>query len=252
MLGLEKKVVIILPNFNSFQFVAETVNSIINQTYKNWNLIIVDDSSDFKTVKILKKFKSNKKIKIIFLKKNHGAGYCRNQALKLSKSYYVAFIDSDDTWDKSKLTKQINFMERNKISFSYTNYKAFYQSKNKIKKIKIKKKINFNYFINNTSIATSTMIVERKKIKNIKFSDTKICEDYFFKCQLLKKIKYAYCFEQYLTKYRIRKDSLQSNKLVNIYWIWKINKFYNKFNFFKNLRSIFFISLNSLKKYGFK
>ena len=96
------------------------------------------------------------------------------------------------------------------------------------------------------------MVVERKKIKNIKFSDTKICEDYFFKCQLLKKIKYAYCFDQYLTKYRIRKDSLQSNKLANIYWIWKINKFYNKFNFFKNLRSIFFISLNSLKKYGFK
>ena len=252
MLGLEKKVAIILPNFNSFQFIAETVNSIINQTYKNWNLIIVDDGSDFKTVKILKKFKSNKKIKTIFLKKNHGAGHCRNQALKLSKSYYVAFIDSDDTWDKSKLTKQINFMEKNKISFSYTNYKAFYQSKNKIKKIKIKKKINFNYFINNTSIATSTMVVERKKIKNIKFSDTKICEDYFFKCQLLKKIKYAYCFEQYLTKYRIRKDSLQSNKLANIYWIWKINKFYNKFNFFKNLRSIFFISLNSLKKYGFK
>jgi teichuronic acid biosynthesis glycosyltransferase TuaG len=250
MFGLDKKVAIVLPNFNSFQFIAETINSIINQTYKNWNLIIVDDGSDIKTKEILKKYNNNKKIKIIFLKKNCGAGYCRNLALKLSKSYYVAFIDSDDTWDKNKLKKQINFMKKNKISFSYTNYTAIFQ--NKIKKIKLKKRFNFETFINNTSIATSTMIVERTKIKNIRFPNTKICEDYFFKCRLLKKIEYAYCFNQYLTKYRIRKNSLQSNKFANIYWIWKINKFYNKFNFFKNLRSIFFISLNSLKKYGLK
>ena len=249
-MATEKKVAIILPNFNSFHYISSTIKSVINQTYKNWHLIIVDDASEERTKKILINLKKNKKIKIIFLKKNCGAGYCRNLALKNSKSFYVAFIDSDDTWEKNKLKNQINFMERKKISFSYTFYKAVY--KKKIKKIKVKKKYNFNSFIRDTSIATSTMLIERKIIKNIKFLNTKICEDYFFKCQLLKKINYAYCLKKYLTNYTIRKNSLQSNKLKNIYWVWKINKTFNKLKLLANFLSIFFISLNSLKKYGLR
>ena len=88
--------------------------------------------------------------------------------------------------------------------------------------------------------------------KILKFPKVKICEDYFFKCQILKKVNYAHCLLEDLTKYRIRKDSLQSNKIRNIYWIWYINKNYNKMNFLNNLLSIFFISLNSIKRYGFK
>ena len=79
-----------------------------------------------------------------------------------------------------------------------------------------------------------------------------ICEDYFYKCLLLKKINYAFCLQSLLTKYRIRNNSLQSNRLRNIFWIWKINKKLNKLNFFQNLISIFFISINSLLKYGLK
>ena len=96
------------------------------------------------------------------------------------------------------------------------------------------------------------MIVKKSVIGNIKFSNTKICEDYFFKCQILKKVNYAYCLSENLMKYRIRKDSLQSNKMRNLYWIWYINKNYNHMSFLKNLMSIFFISFNSIKKYGFK
>ena len=96
------------------------------------------------------------------------------------------------------------------------------------------------------------MMIRRDQIKGIKFSYTKICEDYFFKCKLLKKTKFAYCLNQILTKYRIRKDSLQGNNLKNFYWIWKINRDFNKLTFLKNLNSLFFITLNSLKKYGGK
>ena len=95
------------------------------------------------------------------------------------------------------------------------------------------------------------MMIKRNIIGNIKFTDTKICED-FFKCKLLKKIGYAYCLKEYLTNYRIRKNSLQSNNLRNFYWIWKINKNYNKLNIFDNFVSLLFISLNSLMKYGGK
>jgi hypothetical protein len=96
------------------------------------------------------------------------------------------------------------------------------------------------------------MMIKRNKINNSKFTNTKICEDYYFKCKILKKINYAFCLGQYLTKYRIRKNSLQSKNLRNLYWIWKINKNYNKLSFLDNLISLIFISLNSLKKYGGK
>ena len=104
------KVSIILPNYNSSKYLNATINSIINQTYKNWELIIVDDNSDNATLNLLKKYKNKKNIKIFFLKKNRGAGFCRNLAIKKSTSYYIAFIDSDDLWKKNKLNKQVNYM----------------------------------------------------------------------------------------------------------------------------------------------
>ena len=246
---LKNKVSIILPNYNSADYISSTIKSIINQSYKNWNLIIVDDCSNIKTRNILNKFRANKKIKIMWLKKNRGTAYCRNLAIKNAKLKYLAFIDSDDIWEKNKLKLQIKYMEKNNLDFTYTYYKTFGL---KFKKIQPPVKFCFNGFIKNTSIATSTMIVKRSIIDNIKFSNTKICEDYFFKCQILKKVNYAYCLSKNLMKYRIRKGSLQSNKIRNLYWIWYINKNYNKMILFKNFWSIFCISINSIKKYGFK
>ena len=243
------KIDIILPNYNSFEFITETVKSILNQTYKNWRLIIVDDFSDEKTRSLLKKISKNKNIKVYFMKKNRGAGFCRNYAIKKSKSPYLAFIDSDDIWGKNKLRNQIKFIKKNNFPFSYTNYETF-----GLKKRKIKNPLKLNYitFLRNTSIATSTMLVKRSLIGKTKFINTKICEDYYFKCQLLTKTKYAYCLNQYLTKYRIRKNSLQSSNLKNFFWIWKINKDFNKLNFLDNCISLFFITINSLRKYGGK
>ncbi len=246
------KVSIILPNYNSSETIKQTINTILKQAYENWELIIVDDNSDKITRNILLKYKNKKKIKIYFLKKNKGAAYCRNLAIKKSNSEYIAFIDSDDLWKKNKLNLQINFMKKNNYSFSYTYYKTFRTNTPIKNNIIVPIKFNFKSFVKNTSIATSTMIVKRKVTDNIIFSNTKICEDYFYKCQLLKKIKYAYCYPQYLSEYRIRKNSLQSSRARNLYWIWKINKNLNKFNTLDNLISIFFISLNSIKKYGFR
>jgi teichuronic acid biosynthesis glycosyltransferase TuaG len=245
----KEKIDIILPNYNSSLFIAETINSVLNQSYKNWKLIIVDDFSDKETTDILKKFSSNKKIKVFWQKKNRGAGFCRNYAIKKSNSPFIAFIDSDDIWKKNKLENQINFMKKNNFSFTYTNYETFGK---KMKKVYNPPKLNYLNFIKNTSIATSTMMIKREKIKSIKFTNSKICEDYYFKCKLLKKVKFAYCLKKNLTKYRIRDKSLQSNNIRNFYWIWKINKNYNNLNFFENFISLFFISFNSIKKYGGK
>ena len=242
------KVDIILPNFNSSDYIRETIKSIIGQTFTNWKLIIVDDCSDKKTKTILQKFSKNKKIKIFWLKKNKGAGFCRNLAIKKSNSPYLAFIDSDDIWKKDKLETQLRFMENNNYLFTYTNYETFGK---RTKFIFPAKEYNFKKFVNDTSICTSTMIIKRNILKNIEFTNSKICEDYFFKCKILRNCN-AYCLDDFLTKYRVRNNSLQSSSLKNFYWIWKINKQYNKFNFFENLSSLILISLNSLRKYGLK
>ena len=248
----ECKVSIILPNYNSSETIRETISSILNQTYKNWELIIVDDSSDKTTKSILSKYKKLKKIKILYLKKNKGAAYCRNLAIKKSKSYYIAFIDSDDLWKKNKLNLQINYMQKNNYFFTYTNYKTFKINNPMKKNILVPSKFSFNSFVKNTSIATSTMIVKRSTASKTKFSNTKICEDYYYKCQLLKKIGNAYCHPGFLTEYQIRSNSLQSNRIKNLYWIWRINKNLNRFSILKNLISVLLISFNSLKKYGFR
>ena len=240
---------IILPNYNSFEFIDKTIQSVLNQNFKNWKLIIIDDFSDVRTRKKIKKYEKSKKIKIYYLKKNKGTAYCRNLAMNKSKSKYLAFIDSDDIWEKNKLKLQLQYMKKNDFDFTYTCYKTFGL---KSKKIIPPIKFHFSSFIKNTSIATSTMMIKRRIAKDIRFTNTIICEDYYFKCKILKKIKFAYCLKKYLTKYRIRKNSLQSNKLKNLFWIWIINYKYNKLTLLENLNSLLNISFNSIKKYGFK
>ena len=203
---------IILPNYNSSEFIELTIDSVIGQTQKNWNLIIVDDCSDEKTKKILNKYSQNKDIQIVFLDKNKGAAFCRNNALELSKSEYVAFLDSDDVWFPDKLIKQINFMKKNNYDFTYTNYTPYKGEENidisNQNSIQPREKYNFDSFIKDTSIATSTMMIKGELARKYKFTDTKICEDYFYKCSILKEIGYAYCLNESDTLYRIRKDSL--------------------------------------------
>ena len=127
----EVKVEIILPNYNSEAYLTETLNSIINQTFENWKLTIVDGNSNIETQKILKGYMDHSNINIIRLKKNKRAGFCRNLAIRNSKSDYIAFIDSDDIWEKEKLSKQLNFMIKNKHHFTYTNYLPFKSEKKK-------------------------------------------------------------------------------------------------------------------------
>tara|TARA_B100001540_G_C15781107_1_gene631084 strand:- start:150 stop:905 length:756 start_codon:yes stop_codon:yes gene_type:complete len=249
------KVTIILPTYNCEKYIEETLNSIIEQSFEDWKLIIVDDASKDNSIIIIKKFLSDERITLKKLKKNKGAGFCRNFALRESFSKYIAFIDSDDIWNKDKLKKQIHFMETNNLDFTYTNYTPF-KVKKGIKKfqreIKPPEKLTYNLFTKKTSICTSSMMVKREQIGLTKFINTKICEDYFFKCKLLKKCNSVRNFNETMTYYRISKNSLQSKKLRNFYWVWYINKRYNKMNFINNILSLFFISINSIKNYGFK
>ncbi len=252
----KNKVDIIIPNFNKGDFLDEAIKSVINQSYKNWKLFIIDDHSTDNSINILKKYTNNKKIKIFFLKKNKGPGYCRNLGILKSKSRFIAFLDSDDLWSKRRLYDQINFMIKNKFSFTYSDYVTFYQrgaEKKNIGKTNLTKKLNFEKFIKNSSINTSSMIIKRNLLGNIKFKNLAKLEDYIFKCEILqKKNVTAYKFNKPFVYYRVSKNNRSNSKLKNIYYLWKYNKNLNKLNFFENIESIFYISINSMKKYGLK
>ena len=158
-------------------------------------------------------------------------------------------------WLKNKLETQLSFMKKNDFEFTYSDYIPFIQKgadKKILKKTNLKNKFRFSEFILNSSINSSTMIISRKIIDNLKFKNVKRLEDYLFKCQILKKGFIAYKVNNNLAYYRILNNSRSSNKIRNIVYLWKINKKYNQLNFLKNFFSIFMIAINSIKKYGFK
>lgn len=245
---------IILPVYNSENFILKTIDSILNQKFTKWRLMIVDDDSSDNTYNVIKNeyFSLIKKKKIVLYKnsKNKGQGFSRNFLLKKTNAKYVAFIDSDDLWKKNKLYEQINFMKKNKYDFTFTDYNVLDENK-KINIIKAPNFFNYNNFVRNTSIATSTIILTRKAINKFTFPEITLCEDYVFKCNLLKKfIAFNLCKAN--TYYCLRKNSLQSQRLKVLFTVWKINKEFNKMSLFQNFLSLFFISINSLKKYGFR
>ena len=246
---------VILPNYNKAEFLEEAVNSVITQTYKNWHLYIIDDNSSDNSEEIIDKFSNLKNVTIIKLQKNKGPSFCRNYAMRISKSKYISFIDSDDSWLNDKLEKQIYFMEKYNLSFTYTDYTPFFENfgKKKIKKRTfLKDHFNYRTFIRNSSINTTTMIIARSILGSYRFRKIKLLEDYLFKCKLLKGNNIAKKLDENLAFYRISNKSRSSQRLKNIYWLWYTNKNYNKLNFFDNIISIFFISINSIKKYGIK
>jgi len=246
---------VILPNYNKAEFLEEAINSVIAQTYKNWHLYIIDDHSDDNSAKVIDKFSNLGNVTVIKLHKNKGPSFCRNYAMRISKSKYISFIDSDDSWLSDKLEKQITFMEKHNLTFTYTDYTPFFESfgKKKIKKRTfLKDHFDYGTFIKNSSINTTTMIIARSILGSYRFRKIKLLEDYLFKCKLLQGNNIAKKLDEDLAFYRILNKSRSSQRLKNIYWLWNINKNYNKLNFFDNIISIFFISINSIKKYGIK
>ena len=114
---------IITPSYNSARFINECVNSVLEQTYTNWELIIVDDASKDNSKELIRNIaKRDDRIKFVFLTKNIGVAGARNIALEMSDGRYIAFLDSDDVWKKEKLRTQIDFMEFHNISFSFSSY----------------------------------------------------------------------------------------------------------------------------------
>ena len=163
---MEDLVSIIVPVYNSEKFIEDTINTVKQQTYKNWELILVNDCSTDKSKEIIEEYiKKDEKMKLINLEKNSGAAIARNTGIEKAKGRYIAFLDADDLWNKEKLEKQIKFMKDNDYKFTFTGYEfADENGRGNGKIVKVPEKINYKKALKNTTIWTSTVMFDIKKL----------------------------------------------------------------------------------------
>ena len=241
---MNELVSIIMPSYNTGNFIKETIDSVINQTYSNWELIIVDDCSNDNTEEVVNNIK-DKRIKWMKNEVNSGAAVSRNKALKVANGRYIAFLDSDDLWKKDKLEKQIRFMKENNYYFSYTNYIEIDENSNlNGKKITGPKKITRNGMFNYCWPGCLTVMYDVSKIGLIQIEDIKKNNDYAIWLKICKKVD-CYLLNEDLAMYRKRKGSISNQSYITlIKWHYKLykNAEHEKFisSLFNTFRNIVF------------
>ena len=222
---------IITPNFNCSRFITQAIESVLAQTYKNWEMIIIDDCSTDESYKIIQEYaKKDSRIKVYRMEKNSGAAVCRNKAIEFSNGGYLAFIDSDDLWLPEKLEKQLNFMRENNCDFSFTEYEHIDENNNSLNiKAKVINKLTYKEMLFHCFTGCLTVIYKQDLKNKIYSPILKNCNDYALFLQILKNVKNAMGLNEILAKYRIIKNSLSRNKLNKIqYFIEFMIKYENK------------------------
>lgn len=222
---------IISPAFNNEKTIKNTIDSVLNQSYSNWEMIIVDDCSSDRTGDIVKKYK-DKRIKYIKLDKNSGASVARNVAIKEAKGKYIAFLDCDDIWFKKKLEKQVKFMEDNNYYFTYTDYKYMNKNGKILNKIRIcPKKISYFNMLLGDSVGCLTVMYNREKTGLIQIPLLKKRNDYALWCKTLKIVKYGYKYNEVLAVYRKSDNSISSgSKFKLLKYHYELHRKCNNFN----------------------
>ena len=238
---MEKKLVsIIMPTYNCAKFIGRTIESVINQTYENWELIIVDDCSKDNTEEVVKEYiEKDNRIKYYKFETNQGAAMARTESMKRAKGNYMAFLDSDDLWYKDKLEKQLKFMIDNNYNFTCTAYEQIDEADNLIGKIiKTKVKADYNRILLDCPVGNSTVMYNVDELGRFEVPNIRKRNDDALWLQIIKKAKYIYGMDDVLMKYRIRSNSISSNKLSLVKYHWQL---YREIEHLSIIRSVFHI-----------
>lgn len=214
---------IIMPSYNTGKFIKETIESVLSQTYSNWELIIVDDCSTDNTDEMVEIYLSDERIRYIKNDTNSGAAVSRNKALREAKGRWIAFLDSDDLWEKDKLDKQIAFMENNGYSFSYTKYVEIDEdSKFNGKSITGPRRITKRGMFNYCWMGCLTVMYDAQSVGLIQIADIKKNNDYAMWLKICRKAD-CYLLNEELAKYRKRNGSISNHGYAKlIKWHYKL------------------------------
>ena len=242
---------IVTPSYNSKPFIKETIDSVLSQTYQNWEMIIVDDSSEDDSVAYIENLiKNEDRITLITLNKNNGAAMARNRALEVAKGRYIAFLDSDDVWLPKKLEVQLEVMQSKKIAISFTSYSTIDENSNENDHIIYAvESLTLVQYLKNTIIGFSTSMIDRELIKEeIKFLDIRIRQDTNLWITLLKNGYKAYGINQVFVKYRIHSNSISANKVKAAKGVWNLYFHIHQFGLIKSLYYFSFYAFNAIRK----
>jgi teichuronic acid biosynthesis glycosyltransferase TuaG len=246
------KVSIITPTYNSEKHLERTAKSVLNQTFQDWEWVLVDDLSQDGTRKILSNLqKQDSRIKVFLSDKNQGSGPARNRAIELAQGEYLAFLDSDDIWIPKKLEIHIAFMEEKGSVFSHTSYGFIDENDNVIKKTfhVSQEPVKYKDLLKRTEISCLTAIYNQKKIGKFFMPDLRRKQDYALWLSILKKGYASDPLDIETAFYRQHGNSATSNKFSLILKHWKFLNKFEKLNWFSSAYYTFHWGFGGLKKY---
>ncbi len=246
---------VITPVYNAAKFIDRTLSSILKQTYKDLEIILVDDCSTDNSAGIIAKY-VEKYPNIVYCRqeKNQGAAVARNLALNIAGGRYVAFLDSDDLWCDGKLERQLAFMKDKDAAICCTAMDCIDEGDKSLNSVrKVRERITYKFLLRNTMIATSTVVIDRNKTGDFQMPLRRGGQDYATWLMLMRNGTECWGLNEILSHYRVMNNSLSSNKWKSIKQVWqiqtqneRINKIYAVFNLF------FFIVYASVKHYNVK
>lgn len=243
------QVSIIMPAFNTAEFIARSINSVLKQTFTKWELIIVNDCSTDSTVSIVESYLTDSRIKLINNKENLGGAGSRNVAIEAAEGRYIAFLDADDIWFADKLNKQIAFMQQQNIGFSYTGYSTITEQDKVMDKIDVPSCVNFNKLLKHNYIGCLTAIYDTSFFGKIYMPLVRKRQDFALWLELLKRFDYAYGLKDNLGYYRIRAGSLSASKIDAFKYYWRVLRQVGECNvFFASYNIAWYLFIVALKK----
>ena len=242
---------VIIPCYNAEKIVGYTLDSVINQTYKNIEIICVNDCSKDNSLKVLEEFeKKDKRIKVLNNSKNSGVAETRNNALKIAKGEYVAFVDSDDIWHLDKLEKQINFMVENGYDLTFTSVQFIDDNGNLTgTRFIVPKQVTYKQLLKQNVITLSSAVISKKILKDRIFHDDHLHEDFILWLELLnEETDKAYGMTEVLVDYRLTAGSKTRNKWKSLKMTYKTYKHFH-INWIKAHYYLFHYIIRGLRKY---
>jgi len=241
---------VILPTYNDAVFLSSAIDSVLGQTYKNIELLVVDDDSTDCTADLMLKYRNDKRIQYIKLIHNSGVAIARNTAIEHSTGSFLAFIDSDDVWYDRKLERQLRYMISRQIDISYSYYELSSERMEVFKKIdKLPQRATYEGLLKTNFIPLLTVIAKKSKLNELYFKSIPH-EDYGLWLSLLHNDHLNVCAYPYVTaKYRVHRNSVSSNKLKSLTWVWNIYRREENLSFCFSVKCLFFYVVHGFTKH---